>query len=263
MLRFVNTSGWQILVASMYLLIFTALSSSKPLVSTSKVSYKSGEETVEAFLAVPDGKGPFPAMVVIHEWWGLNDWIRENAKTFAKKGYVALAIDLYRGKSTSDPGEAHELMRGVPEDRASKDLKAAVAYLQSRKDVKKDRIGSIGWCMGGGYSLQTALNVPDLAACVINYGRLVTEKASIDKIASPILGIFGERDRGIPVSSVKEFEKACKAAGKEITVYIYPNVGHAFINPNNKRGYDKATAEKAWNVTFEFLDRVLKKETAN
>lgn len=171
-----------------------------------------------------------------------------------------MAIDLYQGKSTRDPAEACELLRGVPEERATRDLKAAVFYLQSRKDVKKDRIGSIGWCMGGGYSLQTALNVPDLAACVINYGCLVTEKESIDRIPCPILGIFGDKDRGIPVSTVQKFEMACKEAGKQITVHIYPNVGHAFINPNNKRGYDKASAEKAWKVTFEFLDAVLKKQ---
>lgn len=228
-------------------------------ITTTEVRYESGDETVKAFLAVPEGKGPFPALVVIHEWWGLNDWVKENAKTFAEKGYVALAIDLYRGESTSDPGEARELKRGVPEDRANRDLKAAVAYLQSRKDVKKDKIGSIGWCMGGGYSLQTALRIPDLAVCVINYGRLVTEQESIKKIPCPILGIFGDKDRGISVSSVREFEKACKKAGKDITVHIYPNVGHAFINPNNKRGYDQATVEKVWKVTFEFLEQVLKK----
>lgn len=231
----------------------------KPKIAASEVSYKSGNETVKAFMAIPDGKGPFPAMVMIHEWWGLNDWIKENAKTFAEKGYLALAIDLYRGRSTSNRGEAHELSRGLPEDRAIRDLKTAVAYLQSRKDVKKNKIGSIGWCMGGGYSLQTALNVPDLAACVINYGRLVTEHESIKKIPCPILGIFGEEDRGISVNSVKNFEKACKKAGQDINVHLYPNVGHAFINPNNKRGYDKATAEKAWKVTFEFLDQELKK----
>jgi carboxymethylenebutenolidase len=228
-------------------------------VSTSEVTYKSGDETVTAYLVVPDGKGPFPALVVIHEWWGLNSWVRENAKTFAQKGYVALAIDLYRGKSTADPGEAHELMRGVPEDRAVRDLKAAVAYLRGRKDVRNERIGSIGWCMGGGYSLDAALNVPDLAACVINYGRLVTDQELVKKIPCPILGIFGEDDRGISTDMVRKFEKACKDAGKDVTVKIYPGVGHAFMNPNNKSGYNEATANKAWAVTYQFLDRTLKK----
>jgi carboxymethylenebutenolidase len=227
-------------------------------ISTSEVTYKSGDEMIKGFLSIPKGNGPFPALIVIHEWWGLNGWIKENAKMFAEKGYVSLAVDLYRGKITTNPDEAHEIMRGLPEDRAVRDLKSAVAYLQSRSDVKKDKIGSIGWCMGGGYSLQTALNVPQLSACVINYGRLVTEQESIDKINCPILGIFGEQDRGIPPNSVKTFEEVCKKSGKQITTYIYPNVGHAFMNPNNKGGYNKETTEKAWNEIFTFFEKKLK-----
>src|SRR5271167_3426619 len=117
------------------------------------VSYKSGDETVNALLYTPPGKGPFPALVVIHEWWGLNDWVKEEASKLADEGYVALAIDLYRGKVATTPDEAHEIMRGVPEDRAKRDLHAAVVYLKSLPEVNKDRIGAIGWCMGGGYSL--------------------------------------------------------------------------------------------------------------
>src|SRR5947209_5479806 len=109
------------------------------------VSYKSGDETVQGMLYTPQGKGPFPALIVIHEWWGLDDWVKEQASKFADAGYMAVAIDLYRGKSTANPEEAHELMRGVPEDRAKRDLRAAFDYLKSRKEVKPDRIGSIGW----------------------------------------------------------------------------------------------------------------------
>src|SRR5574337_464882 len=110
------------------------------------VSYKSGDETVNAILYTPQGKGPFPALVVIHEWWGLNDWVKEQASKLADQGYVALAIDLYRGKVATTPDEAHQIMRGVPEDRAKRDLHAAFEYLASQPSVKKDRIGSIGWC---------------------------------------------------------------------------------------------------------------------
>ena len=127
-------------------------------VETSTVSYPSGTDTVSSFLAKPDGPGPFPAVIVIHEWWGLNDQIKETAKKFAAEGYLALAVDLYRGRATANREEAHELMRGLPEDRAVRDLQAAVAYLASRKDVRAKRIGSIGWCMGGGYSLSLAVN---------------------------------------------------------------------------------------------------------
>src|SRR3989449_8314563 len=127
------------------------------------VSYKSGEETVQAMLYTPAGKGPFPGIVVIHEWWGLNDWVKEQASKLADQGYVALAIDLYRGKAATRPDLAHEIMRGVPEDRAKRDLHAAFEFLKSQTSVKKDRIASIGWCMGGGYSLDVALQEPTLA----------------------------------------------------------------------------------------------------
>src|SRR5579863_1580202 len=109
------------------------------------VSYKSGDETVQAVLYTPQGKGPFPALVVIHEWWGLNDWVKEQASKLAGQGYVALAIDLYRGKVATAPDVAHEIMRGVPEDRAKRDLHAAFVFLASQASVKKDRVGAIGW----------------------------------------------------------------------------------------------------------------------
>src|SRR5215469_1338882 len=139
------------------------------------VSYKSGDETVKGILYTPQGKGPFPALVVIHEYWGLNDWVKEQASKLADQGYVALAVDLYRGKVATTPDEAHEMMRGVAEDRAKRDLRAAFDFLASQPNVKKDRIASIGWCMGGGYSLDVALLEPNLAATVINYGHLATD----------------------------------------------------------------------------------------
>src|SRR3954467_11358671 len=111
------------------------------------VTYKSGSETVHGIVYTPAGKGPFPALVVIHEWWGLNDWVKDQASKLADEGYKTLAIDLYRGKVAGSPDEAHELMRGVPEDRSARDLRAAFSYLELQSDVKKDRIGSIGWCM--------------------------------------------------------------------------------------------------------------------
>ncbi len=222
------------------------------------VSYNSGEEQVRSYLALPEGEGPFPAVIVIHEWWGLNDWVKQNAQTLAKEGYVALAIDLYRGNATDDVEAAHELMRGLPEDRAIRDLRAAFAYLSSRSDVKKDRIGSLGWCMGGGYSLQAAVQLPDLAACVVNYGRLVTDENLIAQINAPVLGIFGGLDRGIPVKDVKAFEKQAKEMGKEIHIEIYSKSGHAFINENNTKGYSAADAASAWQKTLAFFADKLK-----
>jgi carboxymethylenebutenolidase len=223
------------------------------------VSYKSGDETVQGVLYTPAGKGPFPAVVVIHEWWGLNDWVKEQGSKLSDQGYVTLAIDLYRGKVATAPDEAHEIMRGVPEDRAKRDLHAAVEFLKSQTNVKKDRIGAIGWCMGGGYSLDVALQEPDLAADVINYGHLATDVDALKKINAPILGSFGAQDRGITPEDVHKFEAALKQLGKSVDIKIYDDAGHGFENPNNKDGYRAADAADAWQRTVVFLASTLKK----
>jgi carboxymethylenebutenolidase len=223
------------------------------------VSYKSGDESVQGVLYTPAGKGPFPALVVVHEWWGLNDWVKDQASKLADQGYVSLAVDLYRGKVAITPDEAHEIMRGVPEDRAKRDLHAAVEFLKSQSTVRKDRIGSIGWCMGGGYALDVALQEPDLAATVINYGHLATDPEALKKINSPILGLFGGQDRGITPDDVHKFEQQLKQQGKKVDIKIYDNAGHAFENPNNKDGYRAADAADAWKRTVDFLAMTLKK----
>lgn len=222
------------------------------------VSYKSGDETVQGILYTPSGKGPFPALIVIHEWWGLNDWVKDQASKLADQGYVALAIDLYRGKVATTPDQAHEIMRGVPEDRAKRDLHAAFAFLASRPSVKKDRIGSIGWCMGGGYALDVALQEPTLGATVINYGHLATDPDAMKKINAPILGLFGGQDQGIPPDSVHKFEDTMKQMGKKIDVKIYDDAGHAFENPDNQKGYRPGDTADAWKRTVDFLAATLK-----
>ncbi len=222
------------------------------------VTYTSGSETVSGILYTPQGKGPFPALVVIHEWWGLNDWVKEQASKLADQGYVALAIDLYRGKVATTPEEAHEIMRGVPEDRANRDLLAATAYLASQKNVDPKRIGSIGWCMGGGYSLDLAIADPKLKAAVINYGHLATDDATLKKIDAPILGIFGGQDKGITPADVNKFESQMKALGKTVDIHIFPDAGHAFENPGNKTGYRAEDTAEAWKLTTAFLEKYLK-----
>jgi carboxymethylenebutenolidase len=241
-------------------LAFAALFASTCLAADSKtVSYKSGDETVQAVLYTPAGKGPFPAIIVIHEWWGLNDWVKEQASKLADQGYAALAIDLYRGKVATTPDMAHEIMRGVPEDRAQRDLHAAFEFLQSQPNVMKDRIGSIGWCMGGGYSLDVALQESTLAADVINYGHLATDPEALKKITAPILGLFGAQDHGITPDDVKTFGTTMIQLGKRIDVKIYDDAGHGFENPNNKDGYRADDAADAWKRTVTFLAQTLKK----
>lgn len=223
------------------------------------VSYKSGDETVQGMLFAPAGKGPFPAVIAIHEWWGLNDWVKEESAKLSDEGYVVLAVDLYRGKVAKTPDEAHEIMRGLPEDRAKRDLHAAFEFLASRPDVKKDRIGAVGWCMGGGFSLDVALQEPTLAADVINYGHLATDNDALKKINAPILGSFGAQDRGITPDDVHKFEATLKQLGKNVEIKIYDAAGHAFENPNNKDGYRPADAADAWKRTLDFLAANLKK----
>ena len=227
-------------------------------VKSEDVSYKSGDETVSGYLALPDGSGKHPAIIVIHEWWGLNDWVKQQTQNFAGQGYAALAVDLYRGKSGTTPDEAHILMRGLPDDRGLRDLEAAFAYLASRPDVNPNKIGSIGWCMGGGWSIKLAENQPKLAAFVVNYGSLPTDPAIIAKIYAPMLGNFGADDKGIPPESVHAFENAMKSAGKTENIKIYDGAGHAFQNPNNKEGYRPQATKDADQRIDAFFAKYLK-----
>ncbi|HZQ95135.1 MAG TPA: dienelactone hydrolase family protein [Candidatus Sulfotelmatobacter sp.] len=236
-----------------------ALATSVFAADAKTVTYKSGSETVSGVLYTPAGSGPFPALIVIHEWWGLNDWVKEQASKLSDQGYVTLAVDLYRGKVATTPEEAHEIMRGVPQDRAQRDLHAAFEFLSSQPGVKKERIGSIGWCMGGGYSLDVALQEPALAAAVINYGHLATDPDALKRIHAPILGLFGAQDKGIPPADVRKFGQTLDQMGKKIEIKIYEDAGHAFENPNNKEGYRPADAADAWQRTINFLASTLKK----
>ncbi len=222
------------------------------------ISYPSGSETVSGYLATPGGGGKKPALVVIQEWWGVNDFIKGKADDFARKGYVALAPDLYRGKVTADPDVAHQLSRGLPEDRAMRDLQAAVAYLRTRPDVDGKRIGSIGWCFGGGYSLALALAEPTLAGSVIYYGRLVTDDAKIAGLKMPLLGNFGGKDQGITPESVREFERKARADGKSVDFKIYPEAGHAFASSSDPKVFRAADAKDADARTDAFLKKTLR-----
>jgi carboxymethylenebutenolidase len=192
-------------------------------------------------------------VVVIQEWWGVSDWIKEQAQHFAAEGYVALAVDLYRGKVATDSDMAHELMRGLPQDCGVRDLTSAVAWLEKRPDVDPHRMGAIGWCMGGGYSAQLAIADPSLKAVVINYGSLPTDKAALEKIQAPVLGNFGGLDRGITPDDVHAFEAAMQSLGKSTDLKIYPDAGHAFENPNNTAGYRPEDAKDAQSRSHQFL----------
>jgi carboxymethylenebutenolidase len=215
------------------------------------------------YLSVPPVSGRKAAVIVIQEWWGVDEWVRQQTDRFSEQGYVALAVDLYRGKVTSSMEEAHELSRGLPEDRALADLKAAIDYLSARNDVDPQRIGVIGWCLGGGYALALATSDPRPRATVINYGRLVTDSKAITEIQHPLLGNFGDADRGIPSDDVKAFGAELTKYGKLADIKLYPGAGHAFMNPNNKQGYDPAAAQDAWGRIDRFFERNLRANMPN
>jgi carboxymethylenebutenolidase len=245
------------LTASLTAAVLLPVASAAPANPT-EVTYKSGPETVKGLLYMPsDTTGRHPAVIVIHEWWGLNDWIKEQAADLAAHGYVALAVDLYRGQVATDMDTAHELSRGLPQDRGIRDLKAADDFLRADKHVDTSRIGAIGWCMGGGYALNFAVADPHLKAVVANYGPPPTDPAALAQIHAAILGNYGALDKGIPPATVEAFAAELKKLGKQVDIKIYPDAGHAFENPNNKAGYKPADAADAHSRNLGFFAREL------
>ncbi len=230
-----------------------------PVVSEVVEYARVGDRDVKGFLARPaNATGPLPAVILIHEWWGLNDNIRSMAEQVAARGYLALAVDLYGGETAQTAEEARELVGLAMENRGriEDNLRQAYDYVSSTGGAA--RVGTLGWCFGGGWSLNTALLMPaEIDATVIYYGRLVTDPDQLKTLDMPVLGIFGSEDRGIPLASVNAFEKAMRDLGKDVTVKIYEGANHAFANPSGQR-YDPQAAEDAWALTVAFLDRHLK-----
>ncbi len=248
-------------VLAIALLVAPALNAAD--VETKEVTFKSGEDEVKGFLAMPKGKGPFPGIVVIQEWWGLNDWMKEQTKRIAGEGYVALCPDLYRGKVTDQPNVARQLMMGLPRDRAMRDLKGALDHLAGMEQVEKDKLGSIGWCMGGGYSLQLALADKRVKACAMCYGRVIIEPKGVENLDAAVLGIFGEDDMGIKAEDVRKFEDALKTSGKKVEkVHLFKGAGHGFMREFNAPGrknpeYRADQTTEAWQAIDAFFAKQL------
>jgi len=207
-----------------------------------------GGHEVKAALAVPETT-PAPAVLLIHEWWGLNDQIKSMAAEFAKEGFLALAVDLYGGKVASDPTAAQQYMQAVDPQVATETLVAWIDWL--RKDERSTgKVATIGWCFGGGWSLNASLATP-VDATVIYYGRVDKPAAELTKLEGPLLGHFGEQDQFITLQMVEGFEKAMQEAGRTATIHEY-SADHAFANPTGNN-YDKEDAQTAWARTLEFL----------
>lgn len=207
------------------------------------------------YLVYPQNGTALPAVVMIHEWWGLNQNIKNEAEKLANEGYAVLAVDLYNGQVAAEPEAAMSLsseVRNNP-DGAIENLQAAVGHLSGLTNVNSSRIASLGWCFGGGQSLQLALNTEQpLAATVIYYGSLVTDAESLSAIEWPVLGIFGSTDQSIPVQTVRDFEAGLNSNEIQNEIHIYEGVGHAFANPSGNNYAPDETAD-AWTKTLDFL----------
>lgn len=226
-------------------------------VETKEGEWVSYGEDFRGYLVEPMDDGSYPGVVMIHEWWGLNDNIKEMADKLASEGYIVLAVDLYDGRVADVPDDARVYATEVREspERAITHMQAAAEYLRGRSNAS-GKIASMGWCFGGQQSLQLAMN-DQLDATVIYYGNLETDEEALDTIDWPILGIFGEEDTSVTVESVEEFGQALTNLSIQNEIYIYPEVGHAFANPSNP-GHDPGKTEDAWQRTSDFLRLHLK-----
>lgn len=240
----------------------TETATQKPAVEvrSSMVEYANvNGQPVTGFLSQPAASDqPLPGIIAIHEWWGLNDNIKAVTERIAGEGYSVLAVDLYGGQVVTEPDEARQIMQGVMQNTepAKDNLRQAFDFLTQEKQAAQ--IGSIGWCFGGAWSLQTGLLLPEqLDAVVIYYGQLETDPEVLAPLQMPIAGFFGGQDQGIPVADVRAFEAALNKLNKQAEIHIYENADHAFANPSGKK-YNPEAAIDAWEKTTAFFAKTLK-----
>ncbi|MGH7741486.1 MAG: dienelactone hydrolase family protein, partial [Candidatus Eiseniibacteriota bacterium] len=220
-----------------------------PVSAASLVHLTTPEGGTDAFIAKPSGSGPAPAVIMVHEWWGLNDQIRDMARRMAQQGYYTIVPDLYHGKVASTPDDAHELMRGLEDTRVFSELDAAGAWLHSQKRCENSRVAVMGFCVGGGITLRYALRTPTLAAAVMFYGPPETDPEKLAMLQAPLQGHFGADDQGITPERVEAFRAALKQAGKSADLYVYSGAGHAFMH-DGAASYRADAAKIAWARTL-------------
>ncbi len=208
-------------------------------------------ETLMGYLARPEGDAPAPAVVVIQEWWGLNDHILDVTNRFAQEGFVALAPDLYHGEVASEPDEARKLVMEIDMPAAVGEIQSAIDFLLAHEAVAGDKVGITGFCFGGGLTLQTALADDRLAVAIPWYGRPI-EPAQAADLKAPVLGLYGAEDGGIPVDAVNAMDEALDAAGIENEIMIYEGAPHAFFN-DTRESFNEAAAADAWPRALTWL----------
>jgi carboxymethylenebutenolidase len=229
----------------------------QPSSERTNVTYPAHDGTeLHGYLAEPQGDGPHPAVLLIHEWWGLNEGITVLAEALAAQGYLVLAADAYRGEVTDQVARAIVLRTTTPEEQVFSDLDAALDYLSGLEQVDDSRIATMGFCFGGEHSLQLGLRESErLSLTIMYYGAVVTDPDLLRPLTEGkgVLGIFGEEDQSIFTEDVLEFEAALNSLDIPNEITIYEGVGHAFLNEDN---YDQpGTAMQAWQQTLAFLER--------
>ena len=208
--------------------------------------------TTGGYLSEPE-KGSGPGVVVIQEWWGLVDHIKDVCDRFAAEGFVALAPDLYHGKTTKSPDEAGKLMMAMRIDQAERDLSAAADYLSTLDSTASEKVGVVGFCMGGALALYTATKNPKVGACVVFYGGHPKVKPDLPNLHAPVLGLYAGKDGFVTPELVRDLERQLKDLGKQIEVKIYSDADHAFFNDTRPEVYNAEAAADAWQRTVEFL----------
>ena len=235
--------------------VVSKIESRQNKVLSETIKYASTKEVeVSGYLSAPEGKGKFPAVIVIHENRGLNDHTRDVARRFAASGFVALAPDLLSRKggtgSMASPEKAREAISTITAEDALIDLEAGLGFLNKHKKVKKGRLGSVGFCWGGARSFLLASDSKLLRAAVVFYGSAPSAE-KLARVRVPVLGIYGETDERI-TSKVPEVAETLKKSNKRFEYKIYPGAGHAFFNDTGER-YNPAAAADAWTRTLNFL----------
>jgi len=216
------------------------------------VEFASNGGTASGYLA-PSAQGKGPGVIVIQEWWGLVPHIKDVCDRFAAEGYTALAPDLYHGESTKSPDEAGKLMMALRVDEAEKDLRGAIQFLMSNESTAGDKVGTIGFCMGGALSLYAASKNPQVGACVVFYGIHPNVKPDLAKLQAPVLGIYAEKDGYVTPAVVHDLEAKLKAQGKQAEMHIYPAVDHGFFNDTRTEVYNAAAAADAWQRVLKLF----------
>jgi carboxymethylenebutenolidase len=219
------------------------------------VEFEANGGTAEGYLAEPDDTGP--GLIVLQEWWGVDEHVRAVCDRFAAEGFVALAPDLFHGETTDQPDEAQQKMMALNMDEAEKEMRGAVNHVLSHPKCNGS-IGSIGFCLGGGLSVWAATSNPQIGAVVSFYYVMPHGKPDFSKLNAPVLGHFGTNDDFIPVEDAKSLEAELQQAGVDAAFEFYEGAGHAFFGPHNRIGtYHEEHAKTAWNRTVDFFNQHL------